>query len=62
MFYKGTFELQHSIALIAVYLLYFLVVVGYGICFAKLYKNKNSDEEQHSDKCVILEVIYESTN
>lgn len=53
MFFKGTFELKHSIALIAVYLTYFLAVVGSGICFAIFYKSKNAKQEQHSDNCMV---------
>jgi Ca2+/Na+ antiporter len=54
MFFKETFQLKHSIALIAVYLIYFLVVIGSGIYYAKNSKNKDKNSEQHSDDSAFL--------
>jgi Ca2+/Na+ antiporter len=58
MFFKETFDLTHSIALIVVYLTYFLVVIGSGIYYAKSNKNKDKNPEQHSDNSAFLTIYY----
>ncbi len=58
MFFEETFELKHSISLIAVYLIYFLVVIGSGIYYAKTNKNKDEIPEQHSDNSAFLTIYY----